>query len=331
MTNIRDSQTIARSALRSLTDQVAGHEAAVQTIYDGAYVIKKCKPSEGKFYHSAISEFSSCLDIIRRYLPTHHGAVRILGDGAMEEHEAVILENLTRSFKKPNVLDVKLGQQLWDEAANAEKRKRMDEMSKRSTSGILGLRLTGWQCWDENLRCFSQVSKRFGKSVKDSEGVALGLRLFMGQSIESDARKVQDIMENESPKSLPHLESGLSGRLIKELILPALDDIIDRVRKLEWRVRGGSILIIYEGDSEALRRGLLSSSPFPPPGRAASQHDVHVDIHRPPSEGHLTKERIADLRLIDFAHVSFALGQNYDPGYLLGLQNLRELFATLIS
>lgn len=59
--------------------------------------------------------------------------------------DAVILENLTHPFEKANVLDVKLGTQLWDEDSSDEKRRRMDQVAMDTTSGKMGLRLTGFQ------------------------------------------------------------------------------------------------------------------------------------------------------------------------------------------
>lgn len=58
----------------------------------------------------------------------------------------LVLENLTHKFRRPNVLDVKLGQVLYDEAsASPEKIERMKRAAEKTTSGELGLRLTGFQ------------------------------------------------------------------------------------------------------------------------------------------------------------------------------------------
>lgn len=326
-----DPQIISHSSLQSLSAQVAGHEAGVQTLCDGAFVIKTCKRAEADFYQAAIAGSSSSLDEVRNYFPTFHGTVEIREEGVGELKQAVILENLTRTFERPNVLDVKLGQQLWDESASAEKRKRMEEASEHTTSGQLGLRLTGWQCWDERLGRFSHMTKKFGKSIKGPEEVALGLRLFMGRPAGGDAVKVKSIMAEEAPVSLPRLDADLTREVIEQYILTALDNVITLVSQLEWRVRGGSVLIIYEGDTDTLRSCLACSSPSPPPpGRRAGQRDETVDVHLPPAPAHLPRKRAVDIRLIDFAHVSLTPGQGPDPGYLLGLRNIRQLFADLL-
>jgi 1D-myo-inositol-tetrakisphosphate 5-kinase/inositol-polyphosphate multikinase len=59
--------------------------------------------------------------------------------------QAIVLQNLTHPFVRPCVLDVKLGTQLYDEDASPEKARRMEEVSRATTTGTTGLRLTGFQ------------------------------------------------------------------------------------------------------------------------------------------------------------------------------------------
>jgi 1D-myo-inositol-tetrakisphosphate 5-kinase/inositol-polyphosphate multikinase len=57
----------------------------------------------------------------------------------------LVLENLTHPFLKPNILDIKLGTILYDEAASPEKIARMVETARETTSLETGIRLTGFQ------------------------------------------------------------------------------------------------------------------------------------------------------------------------------------------
>lgn len=59
--------------------------------------------------------------------------------------QMLVLENLTHRFLHPNVLDIKLGTQLFDEDATEEKKARMTKAAAASTSGEKGVRLTGFQ------------------------------------------------------------------------------------------------------------------------------------------------------------------------------------------
>jgi len=56
-----------------------------------------------------------------------------------------VLENLSHSFLKPNILDIKLGTVLYDETASPEKVARMEKTAKETTSFETGVRLTGFQ------------------------------------------------------------------------------------------------------------------------------------------------------------------------------------------
>lgn len=57
----------------------------------------------------------------------------------------LVLENLTHRFVRPNVLDVKLGTQLYDEFATPAKQQRMRQAALDTTSATTGIRLTGFQ------------------------------------------------------------------------------------------------------------------------------------------------------------------------------------------
>ena len=57
----------------------------------------------------------------------------------------LVLENLTYRFLRPNVLDIKLGTQLFDDDAPEDKRLRMQATADSTTSGTTGVRLTGCQ------------------------------------------------------------------------------------------------------------------------------------------------------------------------------------------
>lgn len=59
--------------------------------------------------------------------------------------QSLVLENLSHSFSKPNILDIKLGTVLYDDEASPEKRARMEKTARETTSLETGVRLTGFQ------------------------------------------------------------------------------------------------------------------------------------------------------------------------------------------
>lgn len=54
-----------------------------------------------------------------------------------------MLENISFYFEKPNVMDMKLGTVLYDESASPEKKQRMIDTARETTSLETGVRLTG--------------------------------------------------------------------------------------------------------------------------------------------------------------------------------------------
>lgn len=56
-----------------------------------------------------------------------------------------MLENLTYGYQHPSVLDAKLGTVLHDAHASEEKKARMVKKAAETTTGQVGLRLTGCQ------------------------------------------------------------------------------------------------------------------------------------------------------------------------------------------
>ena len=59
--------------------------------------------------------------------------------------QLVVLENVVHGFRKPNILDIKLGTLLYDEDAPPEKKAKMEIKTRGTTSGEAGIRLTGFQ------------------------------------------------------------------------------------------------------------------------------------------------------------------------------------------
>ena len=57
--------------------------------------------------------------------------------------QAIVLENCEWGFRRPSVLDIKLGKVLTDEGVSEEKRVRLEQVSQRTTSWENHLRLTG--------------------------------------------------------------------------------------------------------------------------------------------------------------------------------------------
>jgi 1D-myo-inositol-tetrakisphosphate 5-kinase/inositol-polyphosphate multikinase len=186
----------------------------------------------------------------------------------------LVLENLTYRFVRPNVLDIKLGTQLWDGQAREDKRVRMEKVARDTTSGTTGIRLTGFQVrslyrtvasvdtdqsrkvWDELKSEYVGTDKTYGKSLKPSDLPSGFSRFFFGTHL-----------DRPSPPTTPHQPVPLV-RLLLLAILVRLRALEALLPLLEMRMRGGSLLIVVEGDTEALtsaieRAGTTNHLPGP--------------------------------------------------------------------
>lgn len=154
-----------------LASQVGGH-AGVSTSEDGSLLFKPALAREVSFYQSLTSDpiFAS----LRPYIPKFYGTLKFEGkveDGTLVQQppkdgkdkylylercweiacvfitaiHSIVLENLSNKFLKPNILDIKLGTALYDDEANEEKKARMIQAAKNTTSFETGVRLTGFQ------------------------------------------------------------------------------------------------------------------------------------------------------------------------------------------
>lgn len=171
--------TISRSpSPKPLESQVGGHPGVMES-EDGSLIIKPALPVEVDFYQTMLTDPS--LMPLRGYIPRFYGTLRL--EGQVDEEQSafgqisikqeavpaverdrsiiancviigltrrglahsIVLENISRGFAKPNILDIKLGTVLYDEDASDEKRARMEKVARETTSYETGVRLTGFQ------------------------------------------------------------------------------------------------------------------------------------------------------------------------------------------
>lgn len=122
-----------------------------------------------------------------------------------------------------------------------------------------------------------------------------------------------------------------------DLLRPLLLSIIYRLKQLivvlgmvKWRMRGGSVLIIYEGDYQALRKVMERSTSAPSSSNSVTD-DEEEDAGSTTSSGSPTSNALKcfDIRLIDFAHTTAAVDADKDA--IAGVRRLVDLFAQLLD
>ncbi|KAJ4568483.1 hypothetical protein HRR87_005733 [Exophiala dermatitidis] len=206
---------------------------------------------------------------------------------------AIVLENVTAGFKHPNILDVKLGARLWDDDAPQAKRRKLDEVSQRTTSGSLGFRVAGMKLWcgpettatvgdqtpkdnkhedkqeqtqQDNLPNGSSSNNNSNNSPDEPEsnveykrGYKSYTKLY-GQSFTKD--NVVDAfttylggVRSDETTGKPVFRRKHAPLIAKRLIRE-LESIQYSLENEESRMYSASVLMVYEGDESALESAL---------------------------------------------------------------------------
>ncbi|VDB84510.1 unnamed protein product [Peniophora sp. CBMAI 1063] len=332
-----------------LSSQVGGHQG-VQSTADGSLIIKPALPAEAAFYQQLASDAG--LDELRAFTPKFLGTLtleeraavavgRAEGKGDVEgkgvseaykaaEKDSLVLENVSHAFARPNILDIKLGTVLYDESATPEKRARMEETARKTTSLETGVRLTGFQVYDNATGKPVPTGKEYGKSIKVSD-LPDGMRRFF------------PVPSSSSTQGLP------ASTLLP--ILEGIRDIVEQLRyvlsEIELRMVGGSVLIVYEGDAgraEECVKWLEDRAEKAEMGLDVDEEDDD-DEEEEESEGESEGEEGGGdgvekpkkvgapfaVKLIDFAHTRLVPGEGPDEGVLLGLDTVLKLLAGRIE
>ncbi|KAG7092818.1 hypothetical protein E1B28_009134 [Marasmius oreades] len=320
--------TTSTGATVPLTSQVGGH-AGVQTTEDGSLIIKPALTLEHEFYQSLTSKDS--FQALRPYVPKFYGTLKLEGqvdesEGSFKEIEgtnkdtflsnhqdvtsdidfdnlqSLVLENLSHSFDKPNILDIKLGTVLYDESASPEKVERMLKTARETTSLETGVRLTGFQVYDIQTGLAVNTPKSYGKSIKPSD-LADGIARFFPVPSESTSMGL-------SPQFLLPILEGVRKNVA---------EIREALAGMEMRMVGGSLLVIYEADPKKVEEGIEWMKKLE--GEEALEDEEDED-----DEEEKSKPRPPYLvKLIDFAHARFRPGEGPDEGVLKGIDTVLQL------
>lgn len=131
-------------------DQAGGHAGVMRS---GSLIIKPCTPEEIEFYALA----NETQPLFAAWMPTYMGQLTLgkpgegpEGPNVLESErfaQAIVLENIEWGFKRPSVLDIKLGKVLTDERVSEEKRLRLEKVSMGTTSWVHHIRLTGMRVY----------------------------------------------------------------------------------------------------------------------------------------------------------------------------------------
>ncbi|KAJ1785824.1 hypothetical protein LPJ59_006058 [Coemansia sp. RSA 2399] len=138
----RESKRIVLDAskVREFDFQVAGHPGVLEVEGDGM-IIKPLYQRELEFY-----ECPGIPSELRTFMPLFYGSLEHAGatsSGSPEKKRYLCLENIVHGFKEPCVIDIKIGSRLYDIDATPEKRERTLKTANETTTGKLGVFITG--------------------------------------------------------------------------------------------------------------------------------------------------------------------------------------------
>ncbi|THH21461.1 hypothetical protein EW146_g104 [Bondarzewia mesenterica] len=353
--------TTTVSVVQALDNQVGGH-AGVQTTEDGSLLIKLALPLEHQFYQTTVSD--PAVAPLLPWIPKFYGTLRLSGytsaDGTIVPTE--LLENLSHPFVKPNILDIKLGTVLYDESASPKKRSRMEETARLTTSLETGVRLTGFQVFDNTTSTPIPTPKSYGKSIKPAD-LPTGISRFFpiasptspqpAASIETDGIQSISEAEGEGESSGEELERAVDTGLPASTLLPILESITRDVHSIrealntvEMRMVGGSLLLMYEADWVRAEQGVQWLGAHPDGVNSDSESsdededeegddeeegkgmDLEVEMEIEEEEGTVGRKKPGApyaVRLIDFAHMRLKPGEGPDVGVLKGVDTTLQL------
>lgn len=264
----------------------------------------------------------------------------------IKTNTAVVLANATNDFKKPNILDVKLGTRLWADDAPAAKKTRFDKIASETTHGSLGFRIAGMRVFrgsnDESQlddEGYLAYDKDYGRTTMNDSNILDGFRSFVFNDV-----------------------AGIDKDL-GQAVCAAFAREVGRIQEImeahETRMYSSSLLFIFEGDGKALRDAIERNNEVvtavetavetavatKPAQRTTVRTDSgiamdddelieaavlgDVDVDDEMDSDLEEAPQVFSVKLIDFAHAKWTPGQGPDENLLRGVRSVRSIFETL--
>ncbi|KAI1276187.1 SAICAR synthase-like protein [Xylaria sp. FL0933] len=177
--------------------------------------------------------------------------------GPIKTDRAIALLNASYGFKKPNIMDTKMGQQLWSKNASQEKRERFDKITESTTHKRFGFRIAGMQVYNGTHPTYTtsdgQTEPSANVTGPNEEGFMM-YNKFWGRDDVNDSNLVESLklfIFNEAAG----IDEDL-GKLVAGLFARDLRRVEEVLQKEESRMYSSSLLFVFEGDGPALRAAI---------------------------------------------------------------------------
>ncbi|OAA38818.1 pre-mRNA cleavage complex II protein Clp1 [Metarhizium rileyi] len=230
--------------------------------------------------------------------------------------KAAVLENLTYSYTRPNVLDVKLGRRLYADDAPLEKKRRLEQISLETTHHKYSFRIAGMRTFrgsedaseldDEEYKIYD---KEYGRTTVNEHNVVHALWRF--------------VFNPGAGIDIP------TAQTVCRCFAKALDALIKVLKNIEIRMYSASILFVFEGDGNTLQDALrrqqaCADGRLSPP--ATKRIDSGIGLDDGDVKPEAEPQQVITAKLIDFAHAEHTPGQGPDENVINGLQSLKDMF-----
>lgn len=272
---------------------------------------------------------------------------------------AVVLQNASCHYVKPNIMDAKLGLRLWADDAPEEKRKRFDEIANETTHKKYGFRVAGMRVYKGSE----------DPSELDEEGYRIYDKWWGRNTVNNDniLDRLKQFIFNRAAGIDNELGKFIAGRFAEDL-----RKVQAVLEANETRMYSSSLLFVFEGDGDALRIAKekylereqekekeKESTPASVTEKASATAALGYANHRVDSgigmgngaskkgqnvvvdlgndeydsdmsfdsdEEEFIENPLYSLSLIDFAHAEFVPGQGPDENLLMGVRGLAGIF-----
>ncbi|CAG8539357.1 28937_t:CDS:2 [Racocetra persica] len=169
--------------LKKFSEQLGGH-GEILSMNEDSMIIKPCNELEREFYENSV-----LYPGFARWMPKYYGTLRL------HDSQPSLLdqqENVLTKFKKPCVMDVKLGTQLWGKDADERKRQKSIQKAESTTSSSMGIRITASRVYGKSSDNYTYYSREFCRRLTPDTIMTCFADFFMAEISLSQRRLVID-------------------------------------------------------------------------------------------------------------------------------------------
>ncbi len=238
---------------------------------------------------------------------------------------SIVLENVTAGFKRPNVIDLKLGARLWNDDAPEMKRRKLDEVSNATTSRSLGFRVAGMKVYRPRKKEKAEGICEDHVVVEEDGYLSYDKSYGRKFGAENVHEAFVEFLGGEENLKKPGRTKLVAKRLAREV-----KDLAAVLQEEESRMYSASVLMVYEGDETAIEAALQDEKRRAATAASDASDEIEEDATSEEEDGEQLL-KVSEMRLIDFAHAQWTPGQGPDENALHGLENVLKILEQLTA